>query len=99
MGKKVTLENTSDSAICLPLSQTEMETLIIPRASKTKVEDKGGGEGRVVSTPGRAEIDSEVLERLQKNKVVATYFSTGRLRVVGSGPPPAPGADGGKGGK
>jgi len=94
---KVTIENTGDCAVYLPLSLTENETLIIPRAVKNKVADAAGGEGRVVTTPSRAEIDEETLARLRKTKVVAAYFSTGRLRVVGSGPPPD--TDGKKGGK
>lgn len=93
MAKNIILENTGDAAIYLPVKPEENEVLIIPRATKTKVEEKGTGESHFVKTPGRAEIDSDVLEALKKkSKVVTTYFSTGMLRVVGSGPPPAQGA-------
>ena len=90
MAKKVIIENTGEAAVYLPVDAANQETLIVPRAVKEKIEDKGSGEARFVSRPSRVEVDEDVLARLQKSKVVAAYFSTGRLRVVGSGPPPAP---------
>jgi hypothetical protein len=109
----VKLENTSDAAIYLPRLQAECEvdgkkktpfdndTINVPRAKRLETTDEKTGEKRTKVELGTAEVDDEVWARLKKNKVVLSYLSSGRLRVVGSsGPPPEPVTSaGGKGGR
>lgn len=90
----VKLENTSDAAIYLPHTPEKdgafgNDMTSVPRTKKEESTDDSTGQKTIKKTVGAAEIPQEVWERLRKNKVVATYLSSGRLRVAGSsGPPP-----------
>jgi hypothetical protein len=109
----IKLENTSDAPIYLPKLQPEAvvdgkkvtpfdnDIVIVPRAKRLESTDEKTGDKRVSTVLGTAEVEDDVWTRLKLNKVVATYLSSGRLRVAGSaGPPPAPAASvGGKGGR
>lgn len=109
----VKLENTSDAAIYLPKLQAEVEvdgkrttpfdneTVIVPRAKRLETTDEKTGEKKSKIELGTAEVEDDVWTRLKKSKVVASYLSSGRLRVAGSsGPPPEPVAPaGGKNGR
>jgi hypothetical protein len=94
---KIKLENTSKAAIVLAITETSPEgkeifsgdQVTVPRFKVEEFED-AAGEKHTRTIFGTAEVDSEAWEKLKKNKVVATYLSSGRLRVAGSaGPPPA----------
>lgn len=109
----VKLENTSDAPIYLPRLQGEVviegkkvtpfdnDTIIVPRCKRLETTDEATGQKHMRTELGTAEVADDVWERLQKNKVVTSYLSSGRLRVAGSaGPPPAHAAPaGGKGGR
>lgn len=95
---KIKLENTSDAAIVLPVVELDPQNkplysgdfVTVPRQTTETLVEESTGEKHPRKVPGTAEIDSEAWERLKKDKVVATYLSSGRLRVAGSaGPPPA----------
>lgn len=104
MSNMVKLENTSDAAIYLPHTPGDKEPFsndvtIIPRAKREESVNEKTNEKSVKVTLGSGEIPQEVWDRVKKNKVVATYLSSGRLRVAGSsGPPPESATpNGGKG--
>lgn len=95
---KIKLENTSDAAIYLPIVDLDPQKkpvysgkfVTVPRQKKEELTDEVTGDKRTRTTFGAAEIDDAQWERLKQDKVIATYLSSGRLRVAGSaGPPPA----------
>jgi hypothetical protein len=98
---KVTVENTTDAAIYLPLGKpNDPITAIIPRAVRAKVKIEKTGDDKMVTTNGSAIVDSDDLAELRgRNKVVARYFADGKLKEVGSGPPPSPPTQSGSKGK
>jgi hypothetical protein len=98
--KTITVENTTDATIYLPLmrGKDDPDTVMVPRAVKQKVRDEKTGDDRMVTTNGSKQVDSDQLAQLREsNKVVAGYFANGRLKEVGSGPPPNPSTQGSKG--
>jgi hypothetical protein len=99
MSKTTIVANTTDAAVYLPLgSKDDITTVTVPRAIKQKVKDEKTGDDRMVTTHGTKEVDSDLLADLRStNKVVAGYFANGRLKEVGSGPPPNPSNQGSKG--
>jgi len=98
---KVTVENTTDAAVHLPLGPAnDPITVTIPRAVRVKVKQEKTGDDRLVTTNGSAVVDGDALAELRgRNKVVARYFADGKLKEVGSGPPPSPPTQGGSKGK
>ena len=87
------IENTTDANIYLP--RTLEETYTLPRCIKQTVSDKKTGDSRIETSYTAVDCDEEVIKTLrEKNKVVAGYFAKKQLRVVGSGPPLAPPAEG-----
>lgn len=95
---KIKLENTSDAAVYLPIVDLDPQKkpvysgkfVTVPRQKKEELTDAVTGDKRTRTTFGAAEIDDAQWERLKQDKVIATYLSSGRLRVAGSaGPPPA----------
>ena len=99
--KTTTVENTTDAAIYLPLgAKHDVTTVVVPRTVKVKVKNDKTGDDRMVTTNGAKEVDADLLATLRaENKVVAGYFANGRLKAVGSGPPPSPPTQGGSKGK
>ncbi len=97
--KTTIVENTTDAAIYLPLGEkNDINTVVVPRAIKVKVKNEKTGDDLMVTTNGVKEVDSNQLAALRAdNKVVAGYFANGRLKEVGSGPPPNPSNQGSKG--
>lgn len=90
----VRVENTTDAAVYLPLG-ADHGPITIPRAVKKKERNEKTGDDRMITTNGAAEVDGDKLVELRKtNKIVARYFSEGRLKEVGSGPPPNPSGQG-----
>ena len=97
----VKLENHSNAPVYLPHRPApvakgekgepyEADFTIVPRQRREDVEPQRKGEEKTFrNVPGTAEISAEFWGRLEKDRVVAAYLSAGRLRVVGSSPPPA----------